>query len=57
MKIAGGSATPNHKIANGIHAIGDSERKKFTQGNSASRTTSERPITSPSGTAAITAVT
>ena len=54
MKIAGGSPTPNQTIANGIHAIGDSDRKKLIQGISDSRVAAERPITRPSGTAAST---
>src|SRR5512134_646128 len=51
MKIAGGSLIPNHRIANGIHAIGDSERKKLTHGRSAARVDSERPTATPSGIA------
>src|SRR3954471_20407021 len=54
MKIAGGSPTPNQMIANGIHAIGDSDRKKLIHGSSACRVAAERPITRPSGTAART---
>ena len=56
MKIAGGSPTPNQMIANGIHAIGDSDRKKLIHGSSASRARTWRPTTSPSGTAVTTAV-
>ena len=57
MKIADGSPIPNHTIANGIHAIGDTDRKKLIHGSSVARVPALRPITSPSGTAAITAVT
>jgi len=41
-------------IANGIHAIGDSERKKLIQGSRAARVPIDRPNTSPSGTASTT---
>src|SRR5262245_35928007 len=54
MKItntAGGSPMPNQRIAKGIHASGDSERKKFTAGKKALRAGSRRPSHSPSGTA------
>ena len=57
MKIAGGSPIPNQMIANGIHAIGDSERKKLIHGNRVTRVVVERAITRPSGTAVITAPT
>src|SRR5664279_5380949 len=56
MKIAGGSPTPNQMIANGIHAIGDSDRKKLIHGRSAARVDAWRPTTRPSGTAKIVAV-
>ena len=51
MKIAGGSPMPNQMIANGIHAIGDSVRKKLIAGRSAARAATDRPRTSPSGIA------
>jgi hypothetical protein len=53
MKIAGGSPMPNQMIANGIHAIGDSVRKKFTHGRSAARASAKRPSTRPERAAAI----
>jgi hypothetical protein len=48
---------PNQMIANGIHAIGLSERKKLIHGMSAWRVDALRPTTSPSGTAETTPAT
>src|SRR4051794_32702337 len=49
--IAGRSPIPNQMIANGIHAIGESDRKKLIHGSSAARGPAMRPSTSPSGIA------
>jgi hypothetical protein len=57
MKIAGGSPMPNQMIANGIHAIGDSVRKKFTHGKNAARAAAKRPSARPAGIAAAQAIT
>src|SRR5262245_43335014 len=56
-KIEDASPTPNHKIANGIHASGDRFRKKLMIGRKAIRAARRCPIHKPIGTPVATAIT
>src|SRR5262250_2685975 len=55
-KIDDESPTPNHKIANGIHANGDRLRKKLMIGRKANRAASFCPSHNPIGTPSATAI-
>src|SRR5262250_1443116 len=56
-KIDDESPTPNHRIANGIHASGDRLRKKLMIGRKAKRAARRCPIHKPIGIPVATAIT